>query len=84
MRSFNVHCASGIEADRERIAQTLSRSLMLVTALVPHIGYDRAAQVAKLAHREGLTLTEAALALEYATPEELARWLDPRAMLGQG
>lgn len=60
-----------------------SRSLMLVTALVPHMGYDRAAQVAKLAHRERLTLTEAALALGYATPSELAQWLDPIAMVGQ-
>ena len=82
MRSFEVHCARGIEPNRERIAQWLSRSLMLVTALVPHIGYDRAAQVAKLAHRDHLTLTEAALALGYATPEELERWLDPGTMLG--
>jgi len=82
MRSFDMHCARGIEADRERIALTLSRSLMLVTALVPHIGYDCAAQVAKLAHHEGLTLTEAAVTLGYATPEELGRWLDPLAMVG--
>ena len=82
MRSFDLHCARGIEAQRERIAENLERSLMLVTALVPHIGYQRAAEVAKRAHRENGTLREAALALGYATAEELERWLDPTLMLG--
>ncbi|WP_295009203.1 class II fumarate hydratase [uncultured Dechloromonas sp.] len=84
MRSFDRHCARGIEAQRERIAEHLERSLMLVTALVPHIGYQRAAEVAKRAHRENGTLRAAALALGYATEEELARWLDPAGMLGDG
>ena len=61
MRSFEAHCARGIEARRERIAEQLERSLMLVTALNPHIGYDRAAQIARLAHQQGMTLREAAL-----------------------
>ncbi len=82
MLSFVAHCARGIEAHRERIAENLERSLMLVTALVPHIGYQRAAEVAKRAHQENGTLREAALALGYATKEELDRWLDPVTMLG--
>ena len=82
MRSFDLFCIQGMEANRERIAEHLARSLMLVTALVPHIGYDRAAQIAKLAHQQGSTLTEAALSLGYATPEQLAQWLQPDAMLG--
>lgn len=82
MRSFDRHCARGIAAQRERIAENLERSLMLVTALVPHIGYQRAAQVAKRAHRETTALREAALALGYATAGELERWLDPTLMLG--
>ena len=65
-----------------RTAGTLGGVLMLVTALVPHIGYQRAAEVAKRAHRENGTLREAALALGYATEEELERWLDPSLMLG--
>jgi fumarate hydratase class II len=63
--SFAVHCVEGIEADRARIAELVRRSLMLVTALAPEIGYDRATEVAKKAHREGTTLKEAALALGY-------------------
>ena len=61
-RSFEEHCARGIEPDEARIRELLERSLMLVTALAPHIGYDRAAEIAKKAHREGSTLREAALA----------------------
>ena len=61
MRSFDVHCASGIDADREAIARYLNQSLMLVTALNPHIGYENAATIAKTAHKEGLTLREAAI-----------------------
>ena len=82
MRSFEVHCARGIEARRERIAQNLGRSLMLVTALVPRIGYDRAAEIARRAHGEDITLREAAIALGYATAEDLDIWLQPSAMLG--
>ena len=64
-RSFEEHCARGIEPNRARIRELLERSLMLVTALAPHIGYDRAAEIAKKAHKEGSTLREAALALGY-------------------
>ncbi len=82
MRSFEAHCVRGIEARRERIADLLERSLMLVTALAPHIGYDRAAEIAKRAHHDGSTLREAALALGYVTAEEFARWVQPAAMTG--
>ena len=68
--SFRVHCAEGIAPRPERIADHLGSSLMLVTALAPHIGYDRAAQIAKRAHKEGTTLREAALALGFVTAEE--------------
>src|SRR5258706_6248284 len=65
MTSFDEHCARGIEPDRARIEELLERSLMLVTALNPYIGYDKAAEIAKKAHREGTTLKAAALALGY-------------------
>jgi len=81
-RSFDEHCARGIEPDAARIAQLLERSLMLVTALSPHIGYDRAAEIAKKAHREGTTLREAALALGYVGAEDFDRWVRPEAMTG--
>ncbi len=80
-RSFDEHCARGIEPDRVRIRALLERSLMLVTALSPHIGYDRAAEIAKKAHREGTTLREAALALGYVKAEDFDRWVDPAAMI---
>ncbi|HJV52854.1 MAG TPA: class II fumarate hydratase [Noviherbaspirillum sp.] len=80
MDSFDRHCARGIEANRARIAELMERSLMLVTALAPHIGYDRAAQIAKRAHHEGSTLKEAAIALGYVTPEDFDRWVRPAAM----
>jgi fumarate hydratase class II len=79
--SFEEHCARGIEPDRERIRQHLERSLMLVTALTPRLGYDRAAQIAKKAHREGLTLKEAAVALGYLTVEEFDRLVRPEGMV---
>ncbi|RPH58474.1 MAG: class II fumarate hydratase, partial [Burkholderiales bacterium] len=75
MASFDRHCAAGIEPDRERIAALLERSLMLVTALNPHIGYERAAEIAKKAHREGSTLREAALALGVVTAEQFDAWV---------
>jgi fumarate hydratase class II len=65
------------------MAEHLEHSLMLVTALVPRIGYDKAAEIAKQAHRDGTTLRAAALALGHATPEQLDAWLDPSAMLGE-
>ncbi len=79
--SFEEHCARGIEPDRERIRQHLERSLMLVTALAPVLGYDRAAEIAKKAHREGVTLKEAAVALGYLTPEEFDRHVRPERMV---
>ena len=80
--SFEEHCARGIEPDRERIRWHLERSLMLVTALTPRLGYDRAAEIAKKAHREGLSLKEAALALGYLTAEEFDRYVRPERMVG--
>ena len=82
MASFEEHCARGIEPNRERIRELLERSLMLVTALNSHIGYDKAAAIAKKAHREGTTLKEAALALDYVTEEEFDRWVRPERMIG--
>ena len=79
--SFEEHCARGIEADRDRIRQHLERSLMLVTALAPRLGYDRAAEIAKKALREGLTLKEAAVALGYLTEEEFDRYVRPERMV---
>ena len=84
MKSFNAHCAVGIEPNRERIAELVQRSLMLVTALNPHIGYDRAAQIAKKAHKEGTSLREAALALGFVTAEQFDAWVQPRQMVGRG
>jgi fumarate hydratase class II len=83
-RSFEEHCARGIEPDEARIADLVHRSLMLVTALSPHIGYDRAAEIAKKAHREGSTLRQAALALGYVTEADFDRWVRPEAMTGPG
>jgi len=83
-RSFEEHCARGIEPDAARMRELLERSLMLVTALSPHIGYDRAAEIAKKAHREGSTLREAALALGYVSAEDFDRWVQPAAMIGPG
>jgi fumarate hydratase class II len=79
--SFEEHCARGIEPDRERIRQHLERSLMLVPALTPRPGYDRAAEIAKKAHREGITLKQAALALGHLTAEEFDRCVQPERMV---
>jgi fumarate hydratase class II len=83
MASFDKHCLRGVQPDRERIADLLSRSLMLVTALVPHIGYDKAAEIADRAHHEGTTLRAAALSLGYVSAEDFARWVEPAAMTGK-
>ncbi|SFL81748.1 class II fumarate hydratase [Rugamonas rubra] len=80
MRSFEHHCARGIEPNRERIGELMERSLMLVTALAPHIGYDRAAQIAKRAQHEGTTLKQAALALGFVTEQQFEQWIVPLAM----
>ncbi|MCK6373572.1 MAG: class II fumarate hydratase [Zoogloea sp.] len=82
MTSFDAHCARGIEVNRPRVAELVARSLMLVTALSPHIGYDRAAAIAKHAHHAGLTLREAALALGGVTGEEFDAWVRAEAMTG--
>jgi fumarate hydratase, class II len=84
MRSFDEHCARGIEPNRPRIEELLERSLMLVTALNPHIGYDKAAAIAKKAHEEGTTLKHAALALGYVTEAEFDAWVKPEKMVGPG
>lgn len=81
MRSFNDHCATGIEPDRERIGELVQRSLMLVTALNPHIGYDKAAFIAKKAHKEGTSLREAAVASGYLTAEQFDQWVRPEKMV---
>ena len=78
--SFTEHCAAGIEANEERIADYVKNSLMLVTALNPHIGYDKAAQIAKKAHKEGTGLKAAALALGHLTPEEFDLWVRAEEM----
>src|SRR5215471_21418469 len=80
--SFDEHCARGIEPNRERIAELVERSLMLVTALAPRIGYDRAAEIAKHAHREGATLREAALALGHVSAEEYDAVVRAEDMVG--
>ena len=80
--SFDEHCAAGIEPRRERIAALLANSLMLVTALNPHIGYDKAAEIAKRAHAKGESLRDAALALGHVTAEQFDAWVRPEAMLG--
>jgi len=82
MESFNEHCAVGIEPNRERINQLLNESLMLVTALNTHIGYDKAAEIAKKAHKEGLTLKASALALGYLSEAEFDLWVRPEQMVG--
>jgi len=84
MKSFDLHCARGIEPNRKRIEELLQRSLMLVTALNPHIGYDKSAAIAKKAHREGTTLKEAALALGYVTEKDFDAWVRPEKMIGPG
>ena len=84
MASFEEHCARGIEPNRERIAALLHGSLMLVTALAPRIGYDKAAQIAKKAHREGTGLREAALALGYVSESQYDEWVRPEDMIKPG
>jgi fumarate hydratase class II len=82
-RSFREHCVEGIEPNRERIRQHLENSLMLVTALNPHIGYDNAAKIAKTAHKTGKTLKETAVELGLVTPEQFDAWVKPEKMVGR-
>jgi len=80
--SFEAHCVRGIRANEGRIAELVERSLMLVTALAPRIGYDKAAEIAKKAHLEGTTLRQAALALNYVSERDFDRWVRPEEMTG--
>jgi len=81
--SFRTNCAVGIEPNRANIQKHVQSSLMLVTALNPHIGYDKAAKIAKKAHKEGTTLREAALGLGFVSPEDFDRWVRAEDMVGQ-
>ncbi|MBE7940048.1 MULTISPECIES: class II fumarate hydratase [Ramlibacter] len=81
MESFDTHCAAGIAPNRARIAELVERSLMLVTALNPHIGYDKAAQIAKQAHTEGSSLREAAIASGFVSAEQFDAWVRPEKMV---
>jgi fumarate hydratase class II len=78
--SFNDKCAIGIEANRDTIKENVEKSLMLVTALAPHIGYEKAAQIAQLAHREGITLKEAALKSGLLNEQQFEHWVKPERM----
>jgi len=81
-RSFRLHCVQGLQPNLERIEHYVRNSLMTVTALNPHVGYDRAARAAKKAHQEKTTLKEAVLALGLLSEEDFDRIVDPRRMLG--
>jgi len=81
--NFNEHCAAGIQPNRARIEQLMRDSLMLVTALNPHIGYEKAAAIAKKAHKEGTTLKQAALKLGYVTGKQFDAWVRPEQMVGK-
>jgi fumarate hydratase, class II len=83
MSSFDKHCAVGITPNEARIGELVERSLMLVTALNTHIGYDKAAQIAKKAHKDGSSLREAALALGHVTAEQFDAWVVPGQMVGR-
>jgi len=81
-RSFTSKCVNGLVANEERISKHLENSLMLVTALNPHIGYDNAAKIAKEAHQNNLTLRESALRLGLVTEEQFDQWVRPESMTG--
>ena len=80
-RNFEQHCAAGITANKARIEALMRESLMLVTALNQHIGYDHAAQIAKHAHQKGITLKESALALGLVSDTDFDRWVRPEKMV---
>ena len=80
--AFTDHCAAGIEPNTPRIQAHLDESLMTVTALNPHIGYEKAAEIAKKAHKDGTSLREAALALEHLSADEFDTWVRPADMVG--
>jgi fumarate hydratase class II len=81
--NFDAHCAAGIEPNTERIEQLMQQSLMLVTALNPHIGYEKAAAIAKNAHKKGITLKQSALELGHLTAEQFDQWVRPEDMVGR-
>jgi fumarate hydratase class II len=81
VNSFVDNCLIGIVANKERIAELLNNSLMLVTALNPYIGYDNSAKIAKKAHKDGTTLKESALALGLVNEEQFNEWVDPKKMI---
>lgn len=80
-RCFTDKCITGITANEERIAKLRDESLMLVTALNPHIGYDNASKIAQKAYQDGTTLLEAALALEFLTEQQFKQWVIPEKMI---
>jgi fumarate hydratase class II len=82
MRSLEEHCVRGITVNQQRISELMERSLMLVTALAPHIGYERAAQIAKRAHKDGSSLKVAALALAFVSEADFDVWMRPELMIG--
>ena len=82
MRSFTQHCIAGIKVNEEHVEQQVQGSLMLVTALTPHIGYDEAAKIAKHAYANNTSLREAALAIAGISEEQFDLWVNPRNMLG--
>ena len=84
VEGFTRHCVAGLEPNAARIDELMKKSLMLVTALNPHIGYDNAARIAKKAHAEGTTLKDAALALGLVTAEDFEKWIRPRDMIAPG
>ncbi len=81
-RSFTDNCVSGLEANEAKIAEHLENSLMLVTALNPHIGYDNAAKIAKNAHEKGLTLRQSSLELEMLSDKQFNEWVKAERMIG--
>jgi fumarate hydratase class II len=80
-KSFSENCIKGIEANHDTIKNNLENSLMLVTALNPHIGYENAAMIARKAHKEHLTLRQAAIELKLVTDEDFTLWVDPEKMI---
>ena len=80
IHSFNIHCAIGIEPNYERMNQLVNSSLMLVTALSPHIGYEKSAKIAKQAHKQKISLKEAAIASGYVSEEDYDKYVNPAIM----
>mmetsp|Transcript_47377 Transcript_47377/g.48213 ORF Transcript_47377/g.48213 Transcript_47377/m.48213 type:complete len:219 (+) Transcript_47377:791-1447(+) len=81
-KTFTTHCVDGLEVNEARVEELMNASLMLVTALNPHIGYDKASEIAKNAHKNGLTLKEGAVASGYVTAEQFDEWIVPSEMIG--